>query len=271
MKTKLSILVAVLCLVAYFSRTTVAGALALQQKPPVGNWQSVRTETYTSPLHPVVTRAEFYLNIDVASDGSFRGQWGEYTCVSSVGAFGYSIFPCRSSASIGRASGSFRPAGQGVIELEKLGRSSFSWSTPSIDELEIDLPTNWQGSQAEFHRARLARDGKPKPRPPKPDEGPLLSAPSLYREFLKDEKGTLARYKGQTLVLEGRRGTLIQLSDGGAAIHVPDGYQPRALVLRFRNLSDVNGIGEGAQFRFRCTVDDWDYQYVHLGNCTVVR
>ena len=250
---------------------TAAGALARQQIQPAGNWQSVRNETYTSPLHPVVTHAEFYLTIDVAGDGSFRGQWGEYTCVPSVGAFGYSTFPCRSSVSSGRASGNFGPAGQGVIELEKLGGSAFTWSTPSINELAIDLPRNWQGSQAAFHRARMTRDGKPKPASPKPDEGPLLSAPALYREFLKDEKGTLARYKGRTLVLEGHRGTLIQMSDGGAAVHVPDGYQPRALVLLFRSLSEVNGIAEGTQFRFRCTVDDWAYQYVHLDNCTVVR
>jgi hypothetical protein len=251
------------------SIATAAGALARQQNAPTGNWQSVRNETYSSPLHPVLTRAEFYLNIDVASDGSFRGQWGEYTCVSSIGALGSSTFPCRSGASSGRASGSFAPSGQGVIELEKLGRSAFDWNAPSMNELAIDLPRHWQGSEAIFHRARLTRDGKPKPASPTP-EGPLLSAPALYREFLKDEKGTLARYKGQTLVLEGRRGTLIQMSDGGAAIHVPDGFQPRALVLLFRSLSEVNGIGEGTQFRFRCRVDDWDYQYVHLDNCTVV-
>ena len=143
---------------------------------------------------------------------------------------------------------------------------------PSTNELAIDLPRNWQGGgQAVFHRARMTRDGKPAPAPPKPDEGPLLSAPALYREFLKDEKGTLARYKGRTVVLEGRRGTLIQMSDGGAAVHVPDGYQPRALVLSFRRLSDVSGIAEGTPFRFSCTVDDWDYQYVHLNNCAVVR
>ena len=251
--------------------TAAAGALARQQIVPAGNWQSVRNETYSSPLHPVVTRAEFYLNIDIASDGSFRGQWGEYTCVPSIGAYGYSTYPCRSAASSGRVSGNFSRPGQGVIELEKLGRSTFNWSAPSINELAIDLPRNWQGSEAVFHRARMTRDGRPKPATPKPDEGPLLSAPALYREFLKDEQGTLAKYKGRTLVLEGRRGTLIQMSDGGAAIHVPDGYQPRALVLLFRRLSDVGGIDEGAQFRFRRSVDDWAYQYVHLDNCTVVR
>ena len=259
-------------IVLVLSIAAAAGSSAQQPPAPAGNWQSARSDTFTSPLHPVVTRAEFYLNIDVAHDGSFRGQWGEYTCVPAIGAFGFSTFPCRSSASSGRVSGTFDPAGQGVIELEKLGRSAFNWSTPSVNELAIDLPTNWQGGgEAAFHRARLTRDGKPRPASPKPDEGLLFSAPALYREFLKDESTTLARYKGKTLVLEGRRGTLIQMSGGGAAIHVPDGYQPRALVLLFRNLNEVSGISEGAPFRFRCTVDDWAYQYVHLNNCSVVR
>ena len=79
------------------SIATAAGVLARQQVAPAGNWQSVRNETYSSPLHPVVTRAEFYLTIDVASDGSFRGQWGEYTCVPSIGAYGYNTYPCRAS------------------------------------------------------------------------------------------------------------------------------------------------------------------------------
>jgi hypothetical protein len=253
------------------SMATAVGAFAPQSSPPAGNWQSARNDTFTSPLHPVVTRAEFFLDIDIANDGTFRGQWGQYTCVPSIGAYGYSTFPCRSSTPGGRASGAFRPGGQGVIELEKLGKSGFTWSAPSINELAIDLPRNWQGSDAVFHRARMTRDGKPRPESPKPDEGPLLSAPALYREFLNDEKTTLARYKGRAVVLEGRRGTLIQMSGGGAAIHVPDGFQPRALVLVFRSLSDVSGINEGATFRFRCTVDDWAYQYVHLGNCSIVR
>lgn len=257
-------------MVVTLSIATATGAVARQQIAPTGNWQSVKNETYSSPLHPVVTRAEFYLNVDIASDGSFRGQWGEYSCVPSIGAYGYSTYRC-GSASSGRVSGNFGPAGKGVIELEKLGRSALTWSTPSIHELAIDLPRNWQGSEAVFHRARMTRDGKPQPSSSNPDNSPLLSAPALYREFLKDEQGTLTRYKSQMLVLEGRRGTLIQMSDGGAAIHVPDGTQPRALVLLFRRLSDISGIAEGAQFRFRCTVDDWAYQYVHLDNCTVVR
>jgi hypothetical protein len=258
-------------LIVFILSIATASLLAGSQTAPAGNWRSVTNDTFTSPLHPVVTRAEFYLNIDVASDGSFRGQWSEYSCVPSIGAYGYNTFPCRAAASSGRVSGNLGPAGQGVIEMEKLGRSAFDWSTPSINELEIALPRNWQGSQAVFHRARMTRDGKPKPAAPRLDEGPLLSAPALYREFLKDGNGTLARYKGRTVVLEGLRGTLIQMTGGGAAIHVPDGYQPRALVLLFPRMSDVSGIAEGAQFSFSCRVDDWAYQYVHLDNCTVVR
>ena len=251
--------------------TTTAGLLA-QPPTAAGKWRSVTSETFTSPLHPVVTRAEFYLDIDIAGDGSFRGQWGEYTCGSTIGAYGYIVFPCHASANSGRVSGIFSAGGRGTIEIEKLGRSEFTWSTPSVVELSVDLPRNWQGgNEAVLHRARMTRDGKPRPDPLKPAEGPLLSGPALYREFLKDERAALARYKGKAVTLEGRRGTLIQLSDGGAAIHVPDGFQPRALVLVFRNFNEVSGISEGATFSFRCTLDDWAYQYLHLGNCSVVR
>jgi hypothetical protein len=217
-----------------------------------------------------VTHAEFFLNIDIASDGSFRGVYGEYSCVPGTGAYGYTVYSCRSSSTGGRVSGSFGPGGQGTIELEKLGRSAFTWNSPSTTELAIDLPANWRGSPAVFNRARMTRDGKPKPAT-NPDAGPLLSAPALYREFLKDEKGSLAKYRGKTLVLDGRRGTLIQLQSGGVAIHIPDGFQPRALVLTFRNANDVSGISEGATFRFSCAFEDWAYQYVHLNNCSVVR
>jgi hypothetical protein len=252
------------------SITAAAGALAQQAATPTGNWQSARGERYSWALHPVVTGSEVYLNIDVSNDGSFRGDWGRYSCSSSIGAYGTAAFDCSSRTS-GRVTGKFAAGGQGVIELEKLGRTSFNWTMPSPIELAIDLPKNWTGGQPEYHRARMTRDGKPKPAAPKPDEGPLLSAPALYREFLKDEKGTLAKYRGRTLVLEGRRGALIQMTGGGAAIHIPDGFQPRALVLIFRSPNEVSGISEGATFRFSCAFDDWAYQYVHLNNCSVVR
>jgi hypothetical protein len=66
------------------------------------------------------------------------------------------------------------------------------------------------------------------------------------------------------------RGVLIPLSDGGAAIHIGDGFTSRTLVLVFANLRDVSGIDEGAQFRFRCTVESFDYLYVHMEECSIV-
>ncbi len=99
----------------------------------------------------------------------------------------------------------------------------------------------------------MTRDGKGKPTSTTPpgDAGPLLSANALYREFNKDSNAALGRHAGKMLVLEGRRGTLIELSDGGAAIHIADGFTSRALVLVFRDLREVSGISEGAQFRFQ--------------------
>ena len=248
--------------------------VALAQEPgfPAGHWESTASETYSSPLHPVLTGAEFYLELDVSNDGTFRGEWNEYFCSGvSLGAFGSGTFPCRVSGKGGRAAGRFAAGGQGVIELERLGRSAFSWAAPAGGELAIDMPKNWR-SDAVLYRARLTRDGRRKPATVAPDDaGPLLSANALYREFDRDSNAALARYAGRTLVLEGRRGTLIPLSDGGAAIHIADGFRTRALVLVFNDLKEVSGIGEGAQFRFRCTVESFDYLYVHLENCSIVR
>jgi hypothetical protein len=251
------------------------GAVAQEPALPVGNWQSATSETYSTPLHPVLTGAEFYLKIDVSNDGSFRGEWDEYYCSGmSLGAFGMSTFPCRLSGKSEPVSGRFGPGREGVIDLGRLGRTAFSWGAPAVDELAIDLPKNWKGD-AVLYRARLTRDGKRKPTTSTtaspPDAGPLLSANALYREFDKDSTAALARYAGRTLVLEGRRGTLIPLSDGGAAIHIADGFRSRALVLTFGALSEVSGISEGAQFRFRCTVESFDYLYVHMNDCSIVR
>lgn len=150
---------------------------------------------------------------------------------------------------------------------------AFTWAAPSAGELELDLPKQWRGGDAILYQARLTRDGKGKPAAaaaPARDEGPLLSAVVLYREFKENSKTALERHGGKTLVLEGRRGTLIPLSNGGAAIHVADGFTSRALVLSFPDLKEVSKIGEGAQFRFRCTVSSFDYQYLHMENCSIV-
>lgn len=248
-----------------------AGASAQEPAIPVGNWQSVTSETYTSPLHPVLTGAEMYLEIDVSNDGSFSGEWSEYFCSGSVGAFGIGTFSCRLGGKGDRVSGRFGPGRQGVIDLGQLGRSAFSWTASAAGELAIDLPKDWQGD-AVLYRARLTRDGKSKPATATAagnDTEPLLSAVVLYREFDRDSTAALERYAGKRLVLEGRRGTLIPLSDGGAAIHIADGFRSRALVLSFATLKEVSGIEEGAQFRFACTVESFDYLYVHLNDCSV--
>jgi hypothetical protein len=120
----------------------------------------------------------------------------------------------------------------------------------------------------------MTRDGKGKPAATSAasgDAGPVLSANALYREFNRDSEAALKRYAGRTMVLEGRRGTLIDLSDGGAAIHIADGFTSRALVLVFADLKEVSGIGEGEPFRFKCIVESFDYQYLHLEDCSIVR
>ena len=252
---------------------TLACASAEVAGVPTGNWQSPSSENYTWALHPALTGGEMYLKIDVATDGSFRGEWGEYFCTGPAGVYAAT---CRVSGKGERVSGRFGADGQGVIDLERRGRGTFAWTTPATDELAIDLPKNWLGgADARLYRARLTRDGKRKPATttPSPEEnsGPLLSGVALYREFKQDERVALARHAGKRLVLEGRRGTLIDLGNGGAAIHVPDGFTSRALVLTFPDLKQVSSIAEGARFRFSCTVESFDYQYVHLRDCAIVR
>jgi hypothetical protein len=250
---------------------SAVGAHAQEPQLPTGKWKSLAWETYTNPAY---TGAVFHLDIDVARDGSFRGTWGQYFCTVQAGAYGVAVYSCSMNGGTTKSvTGRFGPGRQGAIDLAELGRSAFTWSAPSADEVAIELPKNWQGEDAVLYRARMTRDGKPRPTAAatQREEGPLLSAVVLYREFKKDEHGALARHTGKTLVLDGLRGNLIALSDGGAAIHVPDGFQPRALVLYFRDLKEVSGLAEGAQFRFRCTVKNFDYQYVQLDDCSLVR
>jgi hypothetical protein len=256
---------------AILAGTIVAGASAQESQLPSGKWRSGAAETHTNPA---LAGAGLYLDLDVASDGSFRGTWGQYFCTAYPGAYGIAIHSCSMNPTTRKpVSGRFGPGRQGVIDLQQLGRSAFTWTAPSSDELTIELPKNWQGGGAILYRARMTRNGQPAPpaaSAPR-DEGSLLSAVALYREFKTDANAALARHGGRPLVLEGLRGTLIALSDGGAAIHVPDGFQPRALVLSFRDRREVGGIGEGSRFRFRCTVRNFDYQYVQMDDCSLVR
>src|SRR6188508_3103781 len=95
------------------SIAAAAGALAQEPELPAGHWESVSSETYSTPFHPVVTGAEFYLKIDMSNDGSFRGEWGEYYCSGvSTGAYGFATFPCRFSGTSAPVSGRFGPGGQ---------------------------------------------------------------------------------------------------------------------------------------------------------------
>lgn len=258
------------CLVAFAPE--MPGAVAQNIAVPVGIWQSVATDVFANPLHPVLTGGERFLKIDVAADGSFRGELGEYFCTSSLGAYGVLTATCRFIGNSEPVSGRFGPGRQGTIDVPRQGRSTFTWSTPTADELAIDLPKDRRNADSAFYRARMTRDGKRASRTPTTsDAEPLLSAVALYREFKQDERAALARHAGKRLVLEGRRGTFIELSDGGAAIHIPDGFTTRALVLTFADVKQVSGIGDGARFRFACTVESFDYQYVHLQACTIVR
>ena len=75
------------------SIAAAVGALAQEPAFPAGNWQSATSETYTNPLHPVLTGAEFSLKIDVSDDGSFRGEWGECFCSGLRGRLRNQYFP----------------------------------------------------------------------------------------------------------------------------------------------------------------------------------
>jgi hypothetical protein len=236
---------------------------------PVGPWQSPPSVTFTNPA---LAGSEFSLSIDIAADGSFRGSWAQYTCTNFPGALGTSIISC-SRTQGAAASGRVGAGGDGTIDLAGLGRSQFTWRAPSENELVFELPKQWQDKTTPvLYRSRLSRAKQQAAAAgaagSKPNEG-LSSAVALYREFTRDSEGALARHRGKTLVLEGRRGALVALSDGGAAIHIPDGTQPRALVLVFAKLETVKGIAEGAPFRFQCTVEHFDYQYVYMTDCTL--
>jgi hypothetical protein len=250
-------------------------AQAQETRIPVGHWQSSGSGTYTNLA---VTGARLYLNIDVSADGRFRGVWGEYFCTSGSGVTVYGQYFPSFNCSVTRRmrlTGQFGPGRAGAIDLEQLGRSAFTWSMIAPDQLAIDLPKHWRGDSAVLYEARLTPDGRLRPSAPgaasASGDEPLLSGNALFREFRKDEVGALRKYAGKTLVLEGRRGAVFPLSDGGVSVHVPDGFTSRALGLFFRDREQIRGLEEGAKFRFQCTVKDFEYQYVHLDNCSILR
>jgi len=265
---------ATLALAALLATLVVEMSTAQPQETriPVGHWQSSGAGTYTNFA---VTGARLYLNIDVSADGRFRGVWGKYFCTSGSGVsvYGIPIFNCNVTERM-RVTGQFGPGREGAIELEQLGRSAFTWSMIAPDQLAIDLPKHWRGDSAILYEARLTPDGRLRPSAPSAasaaGDDPLLSGNMLFREFRKDEVAALRKYSGKTLVLEGRRGAVFPLSDGGVSVHVPDGFTSRALVLLFRAREQIRGLEEGSKFRFQCTVKDFEFQYVHLDNCSIL-
>lgn len=235
---------------------------------PVGVWQSPKSVTFTNPA---LAGSEFALEVEVGADGRFKGTWGQYLCTSFPGAYGVAIISCSRSDG-GAARGVFTADGAGQIELGGLGRASLRW-TSSTEELSIELPRDWQDAETPvLYRSKLKLGGSGGGARSKSSRKPqerLLSAVALYREFVANQDAALARHAGKTYSLEGLRGTFIRLSMGGAAIHVPDGTQPRALVLMFDDVDEAAALVEGAPFRFQCTVEAFDYGYLTMKDCVV--
>jgi hypothetical protein len=98
----------------------------------------------------------------------------------------------------------------------------------------------------------------------------LLSANALYREFQNNPVDASAKYVDQAVVLQGRRGEMILLSDGvGAAVHIADGDRPNALILSFPNRKQLKGLDRDATFRFKCTVTKYEFGTVWMQGCSI--
>lgn len=251
-------------------------SFAQSSAPPTGHWQSLGQITYSNPF---LAGDEIHLSIDVANDGTFSGTWREYFCGAGIANMGVTVIRCNSSLGDrrGKVTGKLGPDNRGVIDLTGLGRSALTWKAPAPGELAIDLPEYWLSKdEGVLYRARMNRDGKSKEasvpaNPLHTKDDPPLSAVALYRSFIQNENAAAARYVGSTQVLEGRRGTKIELSSGGVAVHIPDGFTMPALVLVFEDVRAVDGIETGEKFRFSCRLQKFEYRYLHMENCTVVR
>jgi hypothetical protein len=98
----------------------------------------------------------------------------------------------------------------------------------------------------------------------------ILSANALYRAFQENEVDAANRYAGRAVTLEGLRGDVIVMSDGvKAAVHIADRAKSNALILPFADRNLLRGIEKGQRFRFRCTVEKYEYLIVWMENCTV--
>ena len=123
-------------------------AIGLAGSVLAGHWVAGDHVSYTNAA---MTSADFFLDVTVESNGAFRGSWARYVCFAGA----YGIMSCGKGQSEGSASGRFDGNGTGSIELQNLGRSSLSWRK-SGNEVALELPRNWQGSNVLF-RSTLKR------------------------------------------------------------------------------------------------------------------
>jgi hypothetical protein len=100
----------------------------------------------------------------------------------------------------------------------------------------------------------------------------ILSANALYRAFQDNEVDATNRYTGRAVTLEGLRGDVIVMSDGvKAAVHIADRGKSNALILPFSDRNQLRGVEMGQRFRFRCTVEKYEYLIVWMADCSIER
>jgi hypothetical protein len=98
----------------------------------------------------------------------------------------------------------------------------------------------------------------------------VLSANALYREFQDNEVSATNRHVGRAVTLEGLRGDVIPMSDGvKTAVHIADRAKSNALILLFSDRNPLRGVEKGQRFRFRCTVEKYEYLIVWMEDCSL--
>jgi tRNA_anti-like len=112
----------------------------------------------------------------------------------------------------------------------------------------------------------------PNPGPIVAGSADVLSANALYRAFQGNEVDAINRYVGRAVSLEGLRGDVILMSDGvKAVVHIADRGKSNALILQFSDRNPLRGIERGQRFRFRCTVEMYEYLIVWMEDCSIER
>jgi hypothetical protein len=111
-----------------------------------------------------------------------------------------------------------------------------------------------------------------------PNSGPIAdaganipSANALYRAFQDNEVDATNRYVGRAVTLEGLRGDVILMDGAKAAVHIADRSKSNALILQFTDRGVLRGIEKGQRFRFRCTVEMYEYLIVWMEDCSIER